>query len=138
MTPGCVKVRRLNASTDPRVHHLFTDWIDPLVDRATALSVAAVAAPPETRGSCYSVESNSASLAPPVDPGIYCYESDGMLTAARVGFGTLALAGAVAPAPPSVAMPAPAVSREPLPLAAPPPPPPSPSPSGTASPKPTN
>ena len=52
---------------------------------------------PGARGACYSVESNSAALAPPVDPGIYCYAADGTLTAARVGFGTLTLAGPVAP-----------------------------------------
>ena len=94
LTPGCVLVSRLGASTDPQVQHIFTDWIDPLVDRATALSVTVAAALPGSRGTCYSVESTSAALAPPVDPGIYCYEPDGVLTAARVGFGTLTLAGA--------------------------------------------
>jgi hypothetical protein len=133
VTAGCVKVSRLTAATDPRIHHMFTDWIDPLTDRAAALSVTAVRPLAGAQGSCYSVESNSAALAPPVDPGIYCYKRDGLLSAARVGFGTLTLAGAVAPAPPSVAMPAPVVSRPPLPLVAPAPPP---SPSASASPKP--
>ena len=123
VTPGCVKVGRLTAAIDPRVHHLFTDWIDPLVDRETALSVAAAAALPGSRGACYSVESNSAALAPPVDPGIYCYDKDGTLTAARLAFGTLTLIGAVAPAPPSVKMPGPVLSRAPLTMTAPPPPP---------------
>ena len=123
VTPGCVKLGKLTAAIDPRVHHLFTDWIDPLVDRETALSVAAAAALPGSRGACYSVESNSAALAPPVDPGIYCYDSDGTLTAARLGFGTLTLTGAVAPAPPSVTMPGPVLNRAPLPMTAPPPPP---------------
>ncbi len=131
ITTGCVRVARLTGATDPRVQHLFTDWIDPLVDRATALSVAATESLPGAVGSCYSIESNSAALAPPVDPGIYCYQRDGLLTAARVGFGTLALTGTVAPAPPSVAIPAAVVSGDPLPLTAPPPPPPPPSPSTT-------
>ncbi len=126
---GCVRVDRLTGATDPRVQHLFTDWIDPLVDRATALSVAATGLLPGAVGSCYSIESNSAALAPPVDPGIYCYQRDGLLTAARVGFGTLTLTGAVAPAPPSIAIPASVVSGDPLPVTAPPPPPPPPSPS---------
>jgi hypothetical protein len=39
VTAGCVKVDALGPTTDPRVEHLFTDWIDALVDRATALSV---------------------------------------------------------------------------------------------------
>ena len=123
MTPSCVVVPALTAATDPLVHHIFTDWIDPLVDRATALSVAATTLAGAS-GSCFSVESNSAALAPPVDPGVYCYAEDGILTGARVGFGTLLLAGAVEAAPPSVAIPAPVVARPPLPTAAPPPPPP--------------
>ncbi len=125
LTPSCVAVPALTGATDPVVQHIFTDWIDPLVDRATALSVAATTLS-GAGGWCYSVESNSAALAPPVDPGVYCYAEDGILTGARVGFGTLLLAGAVAAAPPSVAMPAPVVARPPLPTAAPPPPPPPP------------
>jgi hypothetical protein len=125
VTPGCVKLARLTTAIDPRVQHLFTDWIDPLVDRATALSVAAVTALPGSRGSCYSVDSNSAALAPPVDPGVYCYDHDGTLTAARVGFGTLVVSGRVGAAPPTIAMPAPILARAPLPLTAPPPPSPS-------------
>ena len=116
---GCVKVAALSATTDPRVEHIFTDWIDALTNRATALSVAAAPLLNGANGACYSVESNSAALAPPVDPGIYCYRSDGILTAARVGFGTLTLAGRVGAAPPSVTMPGPVVDRAPLPLTAP-------------------
>jgi hypothetical protein len=120
VTPGCVAVNPLAAANDPRVQHIFSDWIDPLIDRATALSVAPAPLLPGARGACYSVESNSAALAPPVDPGIYCYAADGTLTAARVGFGSLTLAGTVAPAPPSVTMPGPVVSRPPLSLTVPP------------------
>jgi hypothetical protein len=121
ITPGCVAAPRLIAANDPQVQHIFTDWIDALVDRATALSVAAAPALPGARGTCFSVESNSAALAPPVDPGIYCYEPDGVLTAARVSFGTLTLVGAVADAPPSVTMPGPVVARPLLAMTAPPP-----------------
>jgi hypothetical protein len=130
-TPGCVRVRRLTRATDPRVQHIFTDWIDALVDRATALSVAAVAAPRGATGSCYSVESNSAALEPPVDPGVYCYRSDGILTAARVGFGALRLTGPVGAAPSTVVRPAPTVDRAALPVRAPAPPPPPPSATAT-------
>jgi hypothetical protein len=131
LTPTCAALPALTAATDPRVQHIFTDWIDPLVDRATALSVAATAALPDAQGRCYSVESNSAALAPPLDPGVYCYSAEGLLTAAKVGFGSLSLAGPVAPAPPSVTMPAPVADRAPVPVTAPaaPPPPPAPSPS---------
>jgi hypothetical protein len=130
VTAGCVKVDGLAATSDPRVEHIFTDWIDALVNRATALSVAAAPLLTGARGACYSVESNSAALAPPVDPGIYCYQSDGILTGARVAFGTLTLAGQVGGAPPSVTMPGPVVNRAPLTLTAPAAPPPT-SPSGS-------
>lgn len=134
ITAGCVKTK-LGTKTDPRVHHIFTDWIDPLIDRATALSVAATATLPGADGSCFSVQSNSAALAPPVDPGTYCYRGDGMLTAAKASFGTLMLAGAVADAPPSVTMPAAVVSRDPVPMTAPPAPPkPTPTASSSAQP----
>ncbi|MBX6749288.1 MAG: hypothetical protein IRY85_06370, partial [Micromonosporaceae bacterium] len=108
LTPSCVPVDSLSPAEDPRVHHVFTDWIDAFVDRATALSVTTATLDGAT-GSCFSVESTSAALAPPVDPGIYCYADDGTLTGARTSFGTLLLAGPVEAAPPSVALPAPVV-----------------------------
>jgi hypothetical protein len=131
VTPGCAAVTRLGPTTDPQVQHIFTDWIDPLVDRAAALSVAATQPLGGADGSCFSIESTSAALAPPLDPGIYCYTNDGVLTAARVGFGTLVLSGAVQAAPATVAMPARVVTRAPLPLTAPASPPSSASASGS-------
>ncbi len=131
VSPGCVRATALAARADPRVHHVFTDWIDPLLDRATALSVTATDPLPGAAGVCFSVESNSAALAPPVDPGVYCYSPDGVLTAVRVGFGSLILTGAVGAAPPTVAMPAPVVRRGLLGQSAPPP---RPSPSASATP----
>jgi hypothetical protein len=122
VSPRCVRVSRLTERFDPRVHHIFTDWIDPLVDRATALSVTATDRLGGAEGRCFSVESTSAALAAPVDPGTYCYRVDGLLTAARVRFGTLRLTGTVADAPASVAMPAPRVDGDPVPMKAPPPP----------------
>lgn len=122
LTPGCVAAPSLSPAHDPRVHHVFTDWIDAFVDRASALSVAAATLDGAT-GACFSVESTSAALAPPVDPGVYCYADDGTLTGARAGFGTLLAAGPAAEAPPSVALPAPVVPGSPLPTTAPPPPP---------------
>jgi hypothetical protein len=118
---GCSVAAPLTAPFDPQVQHIFTDWIEPLTDRATALSVTAVPATtvPGASGSCFSVESTSAALAPPVDPGTYCYDPSGILTAASVAFGSLALSGPVTAAPPSVALPAPTVSRQPVPITAP-------------------
>ena len=34
---------------------------------------------PGIRGQCFSVEPNSAALAPPVDPGVYCFDEKGTL-----------------------------------------------------------
>ena len=124
----------MRAANDPDVQHVFTDWIDPMIDRASAISVATAKLLPGATGTCYSIEANSAALASPVDPGIYCYDTTGTLTAARSAFGTLTLIGTPATAPPSVAIPAPVVNREPLRLAAPEPPP-SPTPSASATPR---
>jgi hypothetical protein len=67
---------------------------------------------------------------PPVDAGLYCYQADGTLTGAELGFGALRLAGPGGPAPPSAALPGPVVPGEPPPTASPSPPP-TPSPSIT-------
>jgi hypothetical protein len=120
LNPSCVLITTLEPGEDPRVQHVFTDWIERLRDRASAISVRSVTLP-AVNGSCFSVESTAAALAPPVDPGVYCYAADGTLTYARTGFGTLLLASEVSPAPPSVALPAPVVDRDPLPTTAPPP-----------------
>jgi hypothetical protein len=138
LNPGCAKVSTLTPANDPRVQHIFTDWLAALTDRSTALSVTQIPTPSGATGTCFSVESTSAALAPPVDPGTYCYDQDGVLTMAAVGFGTLHLVAPVAAAPPSVAMPAPVVNRTPIAMVAPsppPPPPPSPTPSASATPR---
>jgi hypothetical protein len=108
---SCTKVAAAGGtfppSVDPRVQHPFVDWLDPLTDRAAALSVAPARLLPGARGTCFSVEANSAALTPPVDPGIYCYDADGTLTGLRVSFGTLVLATAVSPPPPTITLPGP-------------------------------
>jgi hypothetical protein len=132
---SCVRVAgpdgSLPADIDPRVQHIFTDWMDTLTDTSAALSVAATSRLHGSRGDCFAVDSNTASLRPPIDPGVYCYDRTGMLTAARVGFGTLLLSTGPAPAPPTAMLPGPVVAADPLPLVAPPPPSQSASPSGT-------
>jgi hypothetical protein len=119
----CVRVAdadgRLPATIDPRVQHAFSDWRDVLTDRQAPLFVAASKPLPGARGTCFAVESTSASLRPPVDVGTYCYDSDGTLTAARLGFGTLMLAGTPTAAPSAIALPGPVVDREPLGMALP-------------------
>jgi hypothetical protein len=123
VTPGCVKVKRLTSGTDPRVQHVFTDWIDVMLDPAAPFSVAVAQRLEKAAGTCFSIESNSAALASPVDPGIYCYRADGTLTAARTSFGTIVLVGEPDAAPASIALPAPVVPGGPMSIAAPPPPP---------------
>ncbi len=123
--PSCVRVADpdgdITADADPRVHHPFTDWIDVLTDPGAPLSVSTSQPLPGTVGSCFAVDSISASLNAPLDAGIYCYSDDGLLTGARLGFGTLVLAGRPAAGPASIALPGPVVAGEPLGMAAPPP-----------------
>ncbi len=130
-TPGCVRVggpgSALPARYDPRIEHLFTDWLGVFTDRQAAISVAGTPTLPGVAGDCYSIEPNSAALAAPVDPGIYCYNPDGTLTGAALAMGTLVLSGVPAPAPATVTLPAPVVPGSPLPMSSPPP-----SPSPTA------
>ncbi|WP_328342120.1 hypothetical protein [Micromonospora sp. NBC_00421] len=115
---SCVRLGDRDATVprqlDPRVQHPFTDWLEVLTDRRTALSVSAAAAPPGVPGSCYAVESTAASLNPPLDVGIYCYQPDGTPTFVRAALGTLTLAGPPGPAPDTVPLAGPVVSGEPL------------------------
>ncbi len=130
-TSSCVWVAApgepIPAEIDPRVHHLFTDWLDVLLDRQAALSVAPADPLPGSQGTCYSVEPTTVSLTPPMDSGIYCYLDNGVLTAAQFSPGVLVLIGEPGPAPESVALPAPIApaGTSPVPTS---PPPPSPTP----------
>ncbi|MGC9669083.1 hypothetical protein ACNTMW_21300 [Planosporangium sp. 12N6] len=121
-SPSCVKAAdpdgTLPPSADPRVQHPLVDWLDPLTDRTSALSVTVAPAPAGARGTCFSVEANTAALTAPVDPGVYCYDTDGTLTAVKAGFGSLVLASTPAPAPATVALPGPVTAGAPLPTAA--------------------
>jgi hypothetical protein len=123
----CVRVvdpnDRIPNRFDPDVQHLFTDWLEVLTDRQAPLSVSVARPLDGVKGTCYAIESISASLESPLDAGIYCYADDGLLTGARVSFGTLKLAADPDAPPPSVELPGPVVAGEPLGKAAPPPPP---------------
>lgn len=126
---GCVRLEGpLPRTADPKVWHLFSDWLNLFTDRAQPLEVSLVAPLPGAAGECFSIESSAVSMPSPLEAGIYCYEKDGTLTAARMSAGTLLLAGQPAPAPPAVPLPGPIVPGGPLPLAAPPSPTPPPSP----------
>jgi hypothetical protein len=131
---GCVRVAgpdgRLRPAHDPRVEHVFTDWLAVLTDQRAALAVSPAKPIKGVRGACFSVESSSASLAAPLDLGIYCYDQDGTLTGAALGFGTLVLDGTPGGPPATVSLPGPVVGGRPLPTASPSPSD-SPSPSGS-------
>lgn len=118
LTPACVRIgppdTTLPANLDPRVQHAFTTWPEVLTDRHAALSVSTATPLADVRGSCFSVESTSASLSPRLDVGIYCYDDTGALTGARLSFGTLVLSGEPAAGPERITLPAPVVDQQPV------------------------
>ncbi|MEH1165825.1 hypothetical protein V6V47_10605 [Micromonospora sp. CPCC 205539] len=117
---------------DPRVQHPLTDWLDVLTDRRAPLAVSPADPPQGLTGTCYSVDSTSASLNAPLDVGIYCYDRDGTPTGVRTQTGTLKLVAPPGPAPATVQLAGPVVvDQEPLDTAAPPTPEPTDSPTGT-------
>ncbi|HEY8451804.1 MAG TPA: hypothetical protein VIL54_06240 [Natronosporangium sp.] len=133
--PGCVRVDELPPAADPRVQHVFTDWLDVLRDRSAPLSVsAAEPLPGADPGDCFAVQPSAASLLAPVDAGVYCYRVDGTLTAAQLGLGNLTLTSAGQAAPGSVELPGPVITGEPIPTASPTP---SPTPSEAPSERPS-
>jgi hypothetical protein len=128
VTPSCVRVnapgKRVPSANDPLVERVFRQWLDVFTDRQSALSVTNASPLEGSQGAdCFSVDTISASMAASFDIGIYCYAADGLLTAAKVDFGTLTIASKAATAPASVDLPGPIVGGEPLGLDAPPPPP---------------
>ncbi|GIF01812.1 hypothetical protein [Paractinoplanes rishiriensis] len=137
INPTCVRVaaagKRVPKAYDPQVERLFRQWLGVFTDRQAAISVAEVEPLRGAQGSCYSIDSISASLKAPVDIGIYCYANDGVLTAARVGFGVLTIVSQAA-GPATVQLPGPDVGGQPMPTEAPPPPPPAVEPSGSTPP----
>ncbi|NUO58773.1 MAG: hypothetical protein HOV71_05605 [Hamadaea sp.] len=136
---GCVRLTKVVSAYDPKVQHLFTDWLEVFMDRQAALAVTAATTLPGVQGTCFSVDTSAVSVKAPVDPGIYCYADNGTLTGARTSVGTLTLVGAPTPAPPTITLPGAVVPGQPLPNASPPAPSltPSAKPSGTPSGKPT-
>ncbi|MER7001552.1 hypothetical protein ABT297_00660 [Dactylosporangium sp. NPDC000555] len=123
--PGnCVKVaasgKRLPAAIDPRVQYVFVSWLDVLLDRQIPLSVAAGDPLAGTSAPCFSVEPSVTAIQPPIDPGTFCYNDNGILTAAKLPFGQLTLAGEVVAAPPTISLPGPVVDGPPMTTAAPP------------------
>lgn len=130
---GCVRLSRVAAAYDPKLQHLFTDWLEVFMDRDAALAVSATDALPGVPGTCFAVDSSAVSVKAPIDAGIYCYADDGTLTGARTAVGTLSLTGTPTAGPASVTLPAAVTPGQPVPNASPPPPSPSPSVTSTTS-----
>lgn len=109
--PVCVKVaaagKPVPKKYDPVFEHIFTDWLAVMLDRTAPISVFPASRLAHSTGACYSVESSSASLAPVIDSGIFCFTPDGTLTAAKIGAGTLTISGPAVTAPPTTTLPAP-------------------------------
>jgi hypothetical protein len=135
VSPSCVRVadagKRIPRAYDPEVQRLFRTWLGAFTDRQSALSVTAaapLAGAGANGGTCFAVDSISASLNPPVDVGIYCYADNGLLTAAKVDFGVLTLASTPVTPPAKVDLPGPVVPGPALGMASPAPTPTSSSP----------
>ncbi|MDQ0367544.1 hypothetical protein [Catenuloplanes indicus] len=126
VSPACIRIAEpdgtLPKHIDPRVQHAFTDWRAVLTDREAPLSVSlAKPVADGVAGQCYAVESTYASLDAPLDTGIYCYDQVGVLTGAKLSFGTLALAQTPVPGPGSITLPGPVTTGPALGMATPPP-----------------
>ena len=125
--PACAKVankgKPVPKKHSPKVERLFRPALTVFTDRESALTVTRVKPLDGAKGTCYSVDSISASLDAPVDVGIYCYADDGVLTAARVGLGVLKLVSQVA-GPATVPLPGQVTGAGPMTTATPPAPPP--------------
>jgi hypothetical protein len=117
ITPTCIRVADRNkavpADYDPQVERLFRPVLTVFTDRTAPLSVAEVQPLSGAKGTCYSVDTIAAALSAPVDVGIYCYADDGLLTGARVDFGTLTLVSTGA-GPATVPLPGPEVQGQPM------------------------
>jgi hypothetical protein len=123
ITPTCVRVagpgKPVPDAYDPQVERLFRPVLTVFTDRTAPLSVAAVQPLNGAKGTCYSVDTIAAALSAPIDVGIYCYDNTGLLTAVRVGFGTLTLVS-TGPGPATVALPGPEVQGQPMGMSSPP------------------
>jgi hypothetical protein len=136
ISPSCVKVaaagKRVPRANDPAIERVFRQWLSVFTDRQSALSVALAQPLRGSRGTCFSIDSISASMNAPVDVGIYCYDDEGLLTAAKVLSGTITITSTPVAPPARVQLPGPVVDG-PAPGLDAPPPPPAPSPSVSSS-----
>jgi hypothetical protein len=123
VAPACVKVaaggKPVPGRYDPVFEHIFTDWLAVLLDRDAPISVFSSAPLPHAVGACYSVEPNSVSLEPVMEPGTFCFAADGTLTAAKISEGTLTMSGPAVAPPAAITLPAQITAGPAAPLTAP-------------------
>jgi hypothetical protein len=123
VAPGCVRVGATNRDIpkkyDPVFEHLFTDWLGVLTDRDAPIDVGASTSGPRVTGACFSVQPSSASLAPAMSPGVYCFAPDGTLTGAKISAGTITIDRDPVPAPPTTTLPGPVKAGPAAPVNAP-------------------
>ncbi len=121
--PACVRLAgpggQIPKKYDPVIPHIFTDWMTVMTDRNAPILVFQAAALPGSSGQCFSVEPSSASMAPPMQAGIFCYLPDGTLTAAAIAHNRLTIIGQPAPAPPTDPLPGPVIDGPAAPIKAP-------------------
>jgi hypothetical protein len=120
---GCVKVaekgKKIPPAIDPRVQNPFTSWLDVLTDRQVPLTVSVANPLPASTGQCFAVDPAVTAVQPPIEGGVLCYTDDGTLTAAKMPFGTLVMAGQPGPPDSTIALPGPVTNGAPLGTAVP-------------------
>jgi hypothetical protein len=123
VAPACVRVADPDESIpkkyDPVIQHVFTDWMQVMTDRDAPILVFLAAPLAHSTGQCFSIEPSSASIAPPMQAGIFCYLPNGTLTAAALAHYTLTIIGSPASAPPSNPMPGPVTDGPAAPVTSP-------------------
>lgn len=127
----CVNVAdkdgKVPSSYDPRVQHVFTDWLDVLLERNAPLAVTKIK---RIKGAskdsdCFSLRRNSVRVSAEIPDSVYCIEPNGTITAVDTTFGKLRLDGELLDASPRITLPGKTTNEKPLGTS----PPPKPSPS---------
>ncbi|WP_144300374.1 hypothetical protein [Stackebrandtia nassauensis] len=116
---------KIPSTIDPVVQHVFTDWLDVMINRSSPISVAYAEDVKGVAGQCFWLERNSVTVSSPIPSGVYCLRSDGIVTAAKASFGSLKLKGEPGSGPGKLTLPD--ADEDATPLGTSPPPKPSPS-----------
>ena len=127
----CVNVAgkdgKVPSAVDPRVQHIFTDWLDVLLKRNAPLAVTKISRidGASKDSDCFKLRRNSVTVSAPLPDSVYCIEPNGTITAVDTTFGTLTLDGELLDASSKITLPGKTANDKPLGTS----PPPKPSPS---------